>query len=74
MIKSGRTTKKTYNATDAQKDYLFKRALSKGEYKLNKNKEMANFIETKIKVDKWAPDFIVGYMKKHNSITILCNF
>lgn len=66
MIRSGRTIEKPYNATDAQKDYLFKRALSKGEYKLNKNKEMANFIETKIKVDKWAPDVIVGYMKKHN--------
>ena len=66
IVRSGRTIKKPYNATDAQNNYLFKRALSKGEYKLNKNKEMANFIETKIIVDKWAPDVIVGYMKTHN--------
>ena len=27
---------------------------------------MAKFIEDKIKIDKWAPDVIVGYMKTHN--------
>ena len=27
---------------------------------------MAEFIEEKIKKDKWAPDVIVGYMKTHN--------
>ena len=27
---------------------------------------MAKYIEDKIKIDKWAPDVIVGYMKTHN--------
>ena len=27
---------------------------------------MTKFIEDKIKIDKWAPDVIVGYMKVHN--------
>lgn len=66
MVRSGKTTEKPYNATDAHNNYLFKRGLSKGEYKLKKYKKMAKFIEDKIKIDKWAPDVIVGYMKTHN--------
>lgn len=66
MVRSGKTFEKPYNATDAQKDYLFKRALSKGEYKLRKYNKMAKFIEDKIKIDKWAPDAISGFMKTHN--------
>ena len=66
MIRTGRTIEKPYNATDAHNNYLFKRGLSKGEYKLRKYTKMAKYIEEKIKVDKWAPDVIVGYMKVHN--------
>lgn len=66
MVRSGKTIEKPYNAVDAQKDYLFKRALSKGEYKLRKYHKMAKFIEDKIKLDKWAPDAIVGFMKYRN--------
>lgn len=66
MVRSGKTIEKPYNATDAQNDYLFKRALSKGEYKLRKYNKMAKFIEDKIKIDKWAPDAIAGFMKTHN--------
>ena len=66
MVRSGRMIEKPYNATDAHKNYLFKRGLSKGEYKLRTHSKMAKFIEDKIKIDKWAPDVIVGYMKTHN--------
>ena len=66
MVRSGRMIEKPYNAKDAQHNYLFKRRLSKGEYKLRKYSKMAKFIEDKIKKDKWAPDAIVGYMKVHN--------
>ena len=65
-IRTGKTIEKPYNASYAQNDYNFKRGLSKGEYKLRKNKEMAKFIEEKIKKDKWSPDVIIGYMKRHN--------
>ena len=66
MVRSGRTIEKPYNAVDAHNNYLFKRSLSKGEYKLRKHSKMAKYIEDKIKIDKWATDVIVGYMKKHN--------
>lgn len=52
MVRSGRTIEKSYNSTDAQNDYLFKRGLSKGEYKLRKYSVMAKYIENKIKMDK----------------------
>ena len=66
MIRTGHIINKPYNATDAQNDYMFKRALSKGEYVLRKYPKMAKYIEDKIKIDKWAPDVIVGYMEKHH--------
>lgn len=66
MVMSGRSIEKPYNAVDAHNNYLFKRGLSKGQYKLRKYSVMANFIEHKMKVDKWAPDVIVGFMKVHH--------
>lgn len=65
-IKTGKIKTMPYTAEYAQDDANFKRGLSKGEYKLRKYKKMAEFIEEKIKKDKWAPDVIVGYMKTHN--------
>ncbi len=64
-IRTGKTKTMPYTAEYAQDDANFKRGLSKGEYKLRKYKTMAKFIEDKIKIDKWAPDVIVGYMKSH---------
>ena len=66
MVRSGKTYEKPYNAIDANNNYLFKRGLSKGQYKLRKFSKMAKFIEDKIKIDKWAPDVIIGFMKTHN--------
>lgn len=65
-VMTGKVKNKPYNAIDAQNDYKFKRAMSKAEYKLEKYPKMKKFIEDKILNDKWAPDVIVGYMKKHN--------
>lgn len=65
MIRSGKSIPKLYNAVDAQNNYIFKRGLSKGEYKLRQYPKMAQFIKNKIKIDKWSPDVIVGYMKTH---------
>ena len=65
-IRTGKTKTMPYTAEYAQNDADFKRGLSKGEYKLRKYKKMTKFIEDKIKIDKWAPDVIVGYMKTHN--------
>ena len=65
MIRSGKSIPKPYNAVDAQNNYIFKRGLSKGEYKLRQYQKMAQFIKNKIKIDKWSPDVVVGYMKTH---------
>lgn len=65
-VMTGRIRNKSYNATDAQNDYNFKRGLSKAQYKLEKYPKMKQYIEDKILKDHWAPDVIVGYMKKHN--------
>lgn len=65
-IRTGKMKTMPYSAEYAQEDANFKKGLSKGEYKLRKYKKMAEFIEEKIKKDKWAPDAIVGYMKTHN--------
>ena len=65
-IRTGKTKTMPYTAQYAQENADFKRGLSKGEYKLRRNKKLAKFIEDKIKIDKWAPDAIVGYMKTHN--------
>lgn len=65
-IRTGKTFEKPYNASYAQNNYMFKRGLSKGTFKLLKYTKMAHFIENKIKIDKWSPDAIVGYMKRHN--------
>lgn len=65
-VMSGKIKNKPYNAVDAQNDYNYKRGLSKAQYKLEKYPQMAKYIEDKIKIDKWAPDAIVGYMKVHN--------
>ena len=65
-VRTGHIKNLPYNATDAQNDYMFKRGLSKGEYVLKKYPKMSKYIEDKIKIDKWAPDVIIGYMEKHN--------
>lgn len=70
-IRTGKTKTMPYTAEYAQDDAMFKRGLSKGEYKLRKYKKMAKFIEDKIKIDKWSPDVIVGYMKSHNMFDYL---
>lgn len=64
-IRTGKTKTMPYTAQYAQENAEFKRGLSKCEYKLRKSKKLARFIEDKIKIDKWAPDAIVGYMKTH---------
>lgn len=69
-VRTGRIKDIPYNVDDAQDNYLFKRGLSKGEYKLRKYPKMAKYIEDKIKNDGWSPDVIVGYMKRHNMFNL----
>ncbi len=62
---SGKVTNIPYNASDAQDDYEFKRGLSKANYILDDYPKLREYIEDKIKNDKWAPDVISGYIESH---------
>lgn len=64
-IRSGKIKNKPYNAEDAQNDYEFKRAMSKANYILDDFPKLREYIEDKIKIDKWAPDAISGYINSH---------
>ena len=64
-IRSGKVKNKPYNAEDAQNDYKFKRAMSKANYILDDFPKLKKYIEDKIKIDKWAPDAISGYINSH---------
>ena len=64
-IKSGRIKNKPYNVEDAQYDADYKRAFSKAVYLVEQYPKLAKFIEDKIKIDKWAPDVIAGYIESH---------
>ena len=65
VVRTGKVINRPYNATDAQNDYNFKRAMSKPDCKLDRYPKMKKYIIDKIKNDKWMPDAIIGYMKKH---------
>lgn len=66
IIRSGKRKNKPYNACDAQNDYVFKRALSKSNYKLESYPKMKKYIEEKILIEGWSPDVIIGYMDSHH--------
>lgn len=44
---------------------MLKRAFSKATYIVEQYPKLAKFIEDKIKIDKWAPDVIAGYIETH---------
>lgn len=64
-LKSGKIKNKPYNVDDAQYDADYKRAFSKAVYIVEQYPKLAKFIEDKIKIDKWAPDVIAGYIESH---------
>mgnify|MGYP004604730409 FL=1 len=65
IIRSGKIKNIPYNVNDAQYDADYKRAFSKANYIVEQYPKLAEFIEKKIKDDKWAPDAIAGYIETH---------
>jgi len=65
MIRSSKIKNKSYNVDDAQYDADYKRSFSKAVYLVEKYPKLADFIDEKIKKDKWAPDVIAGYIESH---------
>lgn len=65
FVKTDHIKNLPYSANHAHQDYLFKRALSKANYIIEKYPKMKKFIEDKILIDGWDPDAIVGFMEKN---------
>ena len=65
IIRNGKIKNIPYNVNDAQYDADYKRAFSKANYIVEQYPKLAEFIEKKIKDDKWAPDAIAGYIETH---------
>ena len=65
IIRNGKIKNIPYNVNDAQYDADYKRAFSKANYIVEQYPKLAEFIERKIKDDKWAPDAIAGYIETH---------
>ena len=63
--RTGKIKNIPYNASDANYDYLIKRALSKANYIVDDMPILKQYIEDRIRIDKWAPDVIAGYIKSH---------
>ena len=60
------TYKKVYSAGRAQGDYENKRKNAGRKSAISKDKKLKQYIEDRILIDKWSPEEIAGYIKKHN--------
>ena len=60
------TYKKIYSAGRAQGDYENKRKNAGRKSAVSKDKKLKQYIEDKILIDKWSPEEVSGYIKKHN--------
>lgn len=58
--RTGKIKTLTYSAERAQEDYAFKRGLSKAEYIVERYPKLKEYIEKKIKEEKWSPDVVAG--------------
>ncbi len=58
--------KKIYSAGRAQGEYEYKRKRAGRKSAVQEDKKLKQYIEDRIKVDKWSPKEVAGYIKKHN--------
>lgn len=57
--------KKIYSAARAQGDYEKKRKNAGRKSAVKEDKKLKQFIEDKILIEKWSPEEVSGYIKKH---------
>ena len=58
--------KKVYSAGRAQGDYENKRKKAGRKSAVSKDKKLKQYIEDRILIDKWLPEEVAGYIKKHD--------
>ena len=56
---------KVYKADYAQRDFLEKQTAKGADFKIGDDFELVNFIEDKIKNEKWSPEAVIGYINTH---------
>ena len=56
---------KVYKADYAQRDFLEKQTAKGADFKIGDDFELVNFIEDKIKNEKWSPETVIGYINTH---------
>ncbi|MCI7061215.1 MAG: IS30 family transposase [Lachnospiraceae bacterium] len=56
---------KTYKADYAQRDFLEKQTAKGADFKIGNDFELVNFIEDKIKNEKWSPEAVIGFIRAH---------
>lgn len=58
--------KKIYSAGRAQGDYECRRKNAGRKSAIKKDKKLKQYIEDRILIDKWSPEEVAGYIKKHD--------
>ena len=58
--------RKIYSAAKAQGDYENRRKNAGRKSAIEQDKKLKQFIEDKILIEKWSPEEVAGYIKKHN--------
>lgn len=59
---------KTYKADYAQRDFLEKQTAKGADFKIGNDFELVNFIEDKIKNEKWSPEAVIGFIRTNPDI------
>lgn len=60
------TYRKVYSAAKAQGDYEHKRKNAGRKSAVGEDRKLKQFIEDKILIEKWSPEEVAGYIKKHD--------
>lgn len=59
---------KVYKADYAQRDFLQKQTAKGSDFKIGNDFELVNFIEDKIKNEKWSPEAVIGFIRTNPDI------
>lgn len=59
---------KVYKADYAQRDFLQKQTAKGSDFKIGNDFELVNFIEDKIKNEKWSPEAVTGFIRTNPDI------
>lgn len=59
---------KVYKADYAQRDFLEKQTAKGADFKIGNDFELVNFIEDKIKNEKWSPEAVIGFIRTNPDI------